>query len=826
MRVASDSDTGARLTTTAEDHDLSRTGSHDMVRIRAVFQGVVQGVGFRPAMYRLAMETGVTGFVTNTPGGALLEAEGSSAAVETLTMRLRAALPPRASLHSLEITRLDPVGYASFEIRESVQTGERLAHVPPDIATCKDCLREMADPSDRRYRYPFTNCTNCGPRYSIITALPYDRPHTTMDGFIMCADCRREYEDPLDRRFHAQPNACPRCGPAVELWAPDGNPMASGDDAIVATVEAITAGRIVAVKGLGGFHLLARADSDAVVQELRTRKRREEKPLAIMCPSLEMVHSICEVDPFEELALTGPEHPIVLLRRRVGMTPGSTGASLSHRVAPHNPCFGVMLPYTPLHHLLLAGIGLPVVATSGNVSDEPICTDEREALIRLKGLADLFLVHNRPICRHVDDSIVRIIGKREQVLRRARGFAPLPVPIAAGGSVILAVGAHLKNSVALAVGDSAYISQHIGDLDTAPARAAHERVMRDLQTLREVEARVVACDRHPDYASTLAAQRLGHDGALVVPVQHHVAHVLSCMADNGLEPPVLGVSWDGTGLGDDGTIWGGEFILVADRGETRVAHLRPFRLPGGDAAMREPRRSALGLLYAVFGDAALEMLTTDNPHWDRSSAPVLMRMIQRGVNAPLTTSAGRLFDAVASIIGLRHVSRFEGQAAMELEWLVGSQTPPEPYIIPVVKCTTHGHRDDCLVLDWEPMLRSLLRDVAASVSNAAVARGFHRALAVAIREVAVRLRIGRVVMSGGCFQNRILSETAEEMLTRSGFRAYVHQRVPPNDGGIALGQLAAARRAMSGARLDSDPIHTTHQESHGGEACVSQYPEG
>ncbi len=768
----------------------------ETVRIRAVFRGVVQGVGFRPAMYRLAVETGVKGFVSNTPGGAVLEAEGDREAVEALTMRLRSSLPPRAALHSLEITHLDSAGYERFEIRESLQAGDRVAHIPPDIATCADCLREVYDPSDRRYRYPFTNCTNCGPRYSIITALPYDRPYTTMAGFEMCPECRREYEDPLDRRFHAQPIACPQCGPKVELWDANGACLASEAGAVEASADAILSGRIVAVKGLGGFHLMARADLDDTVRELRSRKRREEKPLALMCPSVEAARAICNVSPLEERALTGPEHPIVLLSRHP-----RPGLPVSNAVAPGNPYLGVMLPYTPLHHLLLAQVGMPLIATSGNLSDEPICTDEREALMRLEGIADLFLVHNRPIHRHVDDSILRVIAGREQVLRRARGFAPLPVPLAPDGPVILAVGAHLKNAVALAVGDAAYVSQHIGDLDTAPARRAHERVVHDVQSLRDVDARIVACDLHPDYASTIAAQRLTANGASLIPVQHHVAHVLGCMADNGLAPPVLGVSWDGTGLGDDGSIWGGEFILVTHDEQSRIGHLRPFALPGGDAAMREPRRSAIGLLYACFGADAPDMLSFADERVEASDVPLLIRMIERRINSPMTTSVGRLFDAVAAIIGLRQVSRFEGQSAMELEWLVGAQAPPDAYRIEVQRAAQSRATDpERLVLDWEPMLRSILRDRDAGVPRAAIAHGFHRALATAIVDVASCCGIGRVVLSGGCFQNRVLTEMSMDMLAKSGFRTYIHQRVPPNDGGIAVGQLVAARRALAAAQ--------------------------
>ena len=767
------------------------------MRVRVAFRGVVQGVGFRPSVFRLATSLNLTGWVVNTPDGALAEVEGPRGAAERFLLEVKGALPPRASVYSMEATWLDPAGYADFEIRESIQLGSRIALVPPDIATCHECLAEMRDPNDRRYRYPFVNCTNCGPRFSIIARLPYDRPHTTMAGFAMCAACRREYEDPLDRRFHAQPNACPACGPHIALWSSDGATLAERDAALIGAVEALRGGHIVAIKGLGGFHLLALADADDVIRRLRSRKRREEKPLALMCPSLDCARALCLMEPLEERSLTGPEHPIVLMRKRP-----SPDRAISELIAPGNPYLGIMLPYTPLHHLIMAELDGPVVATSGNASDEPICTDEHEALERLAGIADCFLVHNRPIHRHVDDSIVRIVAGQEQVLRRARGFAPLPVALPHEGPVTLATGAHLKNAVALATGSQVYISQHIGDLDTRPAREAHVRVAEDLLTLYEAAPALIACDAHPDYASSIEARRRSDRAASaehgqplpqLVRVQHHYAHVLSCMLENGLEPPALGVSWDGTGLGDDGTIWGGEFLQITQTGYARVGYLRTFRLPGGDAAMREPRRSAVGVLYEIAGERALRMVQTDDPSWDDTSAPVLARMLESGVNSPRTSSAGRLFDAVACLIGLRSVSRFEGQAAMELEWAIRNDVPPASYRLAV--------RDEGLaaILDWEPMIAAIGDDHSAGVPLPAIARGFHEALIRGIVDMAIRVGLDRVVLSGGCWQNRYLTEGAIAALTEAGFRAYIHQRVPPNDGGIALGQVAAAHASLVGS---------------------------
>jgi hydrogenase maturation protein HypF len=725
---------------------------------------------------------GLVGWVANTPDGALVEVEGEAAAVEEFLTRSRNELPPRASIHSLEATHLDPVGYARFEIRESVQEGSRVAYVLPDIATCDDCLRELRDPTDRRYGYPFTNCTNCGPRYSIILRLPYDRPHTTMARFSMCPECRAEYENPLDRRFHAQPNACPQCGPHVELWDRAGNVLRTHADAIADAASAVLSGMIVAVKGLGGFHLIVDATCAEAVSRLRSRKRREEKPLAVMCPNLDAARDLCDIGLAEERVLTGPERPIVLLRKSY-----ACDDVIAPAVAPSNPQLGVMLPYTPLHHLLMDAIGRVVVATSGNLSDEPICTDEHEALERLADIADLFLVHDRPIARHVDDSVVRIILGREQMVRRARGYAPLPVTLPVSGPTVLAAGAHLKSAVALGIGSSVYVGQHVGDLDTASARKAHARAMQDLVHLYEQLPTVVATDMHPDYASTSEAHRFADELAsggcepTIVEVQHHYAHVLSCMADNGLDGSVLGVAWDGTGLGSDGTVWGGEFLLANPRDFVRVAHLRPFRLPGGEKAMREPRRSAAGLLFEVFradAPSVLPEVFAGRKAW--------VRMLESGLNSPVTTSAGRLFDAVAAIAGLRQISRFEGQSAMELEWAIRNDTPPRPYSLEVAE------RSGVLLLDWEPMIRAILRDRERRMPVAAIARGFHDALVAGIVDVAQHVGEERVVLSGGCLQNRYLTEQAVQRLRAAGLRPYWHQRVPPNDGGIALGQAYAS----------------------------------
>ena len=794
-------------------------------RLKLTVRGAVQGVGFRPFVFRLATGLGLAGWVNNSPQGVFIEAEGPRTTLEQFLLRLEKEKPPRSFIQSLEASWLDPAGHTAFEIRPSETGGNKTALVLPDIATCPDCLREIFDPQNRRHRYPFTNCTNCGPRFSIIESLPYDRANTSMKGFTMCPQCQAEYDEPRNRRFHAQPNACPVCGPHLELWRsgpakreqnaagfsePQNQPRFAerSYDALLAAAKAIREGKIVAVKGLGGFHLMTDARNDKAVRLLRERKHREEKPLALMFPSLEAIKAECEVSPLEERLLRSPESPIVLLKKI-----SNQQSAIGNSIAPGNPYLGIMLPYTPLHHLLMAELGFPVVATSGNLSDEPICTDEHEALERLRDIADVFLVHNRPIVRHVDDSIVRVMLDRELVLRRARGYAPLPINVLPAsrwqdkqncrqdaGSTILAVGAHLKNAVALSVGNQVFISQHIGDLETEQAYSAFRRVIADFEKLYEVRPQIIAADLHPDYLSTKFVKEtgraelpLGPDAQQRIPtkigVQHHIAHVLSCMAENEIAPPVLGVSWDGTGYGLDGTVWGGEFFLVTNESVERIAHLRPFRLPGGDKAVKEPRRTALGLLYEISGDAIFERKNVAPvAAFSAPELATLKTMLAKKLNSPLTSSVGRLFDAVASLINLRQQIRFEGQAAMELEFALDGVETEKRYELPLVT------RHSSLVLDWSPMIEAILVDVQQGVGVGIISARFHNALAESIVAVAKRVGQNRVVLSGGCFQNRYLTERAVRRLQAEGFRQYWHQRVPPNDGGIALGQVVAALR--------------------------------
>ena len=773
-------------------------------RVRIEIQGAVQGVGFRPFVHRLASELGLAGWVRNETRGVFIEAEGPRVDLESFLRRIREERPPRAWVQSLGESWIEPLGERGFAIRHSEEAGRKTTPILPDIAPCSDCLAEIANPSDRRYRYPFTNCTNCGPRFSILRDLPYDRPRTTMERFSMCARCRREYEDPANRRFHAQPNACPECGPAVSLRDISGGTLERGDEALRRAAQAIGEGRIVAVKGLGGFHLMVDARNASAVARLRDRKPRREKPLALMARDLDQARSLCEIDDPTASILASPEAPILLLPRRDGADLKGPLREVAGNVAPGNPGLGVMLPSTPLHHLLLKETGFPVVATSGNLSDEPICTDEEEARDRLGGIADLFLVHDRPIARHVDDSVAWVLRGEARLLRRARGFAPLPVPVKESLPVILAVGANSKNTVALGVDRRVFISQHIGDLETPESLEAFQRVLRDFLRLYEAKPVAIVHDLHPDYLSTrwaLAAGRGGEgggddsglSGVPRIAVQHHHAHLAACMAENGEEGTVLGVTWDGTGYGADGTVWGGEFLRGSFDRFDRIAHLLPFRLPGGEAAVREPRRTALALLWEIYGEAGLDR--EDLPPVKAFAPPerrLLARILEGGINAPVTTSAGRLFDGVASLLGLRQHSTFEGQSAMALEHAADPGTV-DAYPMDLAASPPGKPR----VLDWREMVEAILGDLRRGMATSAIAARFHNTLVEAVVKVAEAAGEERVALAGGCFQNRRLTEGAARRLEEAGFRVLLHRQVPPNDGSISLGQVvvAAARLA-------------------------------
>jgi hydrogenase maturation protein HypF len=722
-------------------------------RVRITLRGAVQGVGFRPFVYRLATEMSLTGWVLNSSSGLVVEVEGTPEQLRRFEERLESERPKASVVTVHESAAIPVAGSSHFEIHLSDTDSAKSVNVLPDLATCPECRAELFDPANRRFKYPFTNCTNCGPRYTIVIDIPYDRPNTSMRDFTLCPACREEYENPANRRFHAQPNACPICGPRL-------------DGTMKETADALLKGEIVALKGIGGFQLLADARQPAVVAHLRQRKHREEKPFALMMPSLEMARQYCEISAAEVGLLESQAAPIVLLCPK-------PGTDIAWNVAHCSPYLGVVLPYSPLHHLLMREFPFPLIATSGNRSDEPIAIDNDEAKARLQDIADRFLMHDRPIVRACDDSVVRLTRGRAGILRRARGYAPLGIRVGKDLPPVLAVGGHLKNTVAIAVGQDVFLSQHIGDLETLEARLAFERAIDDLCRLYSFRPEAVVCDMHPDYASTHWAEK---SGLPLIRVQHHQAHVAACAAENNVEGPYLGVSWDGTGYGLDGSIWGGEFFRVEGDQYEHVAHLRSFGLPGGDAAVREGWRSAASLLFEcrnsrLSGDGSLLMGILQEVG---SPLTKVQSMLERSINVVPTTSVGRLFDAVASIIGVAQQNRFEGQAAMLLENEVGTLRTQEAYAL------ARG--------DWGQLIPSVVEDTQAGVSASLIAVRFHNALVNWVVEVAEQVGENQVVLSGGVFQNRYLAEHAAAALESRGFTVYTHQRVPPNDGGIALGQ--------------------------------------
>jgi hydrogenase maturation protein HypF len=763
-----------------------------LTRVRARVDGTVQGVGFRPYVFRLAEELGLGGFVANDERGVVLEVEGDWETVARFLARLPREAPALAAVERVVTTPITPVGVTPFEIART-ETGHGAdALVSPDVATCAACLDELFDRADRRHRYPFVNCTDCGPRFTIVRGVPYDRPQTTMAGFQMCAACRAEYEDPRDRRFHAQPNACPVCGPSVQLVdaSRGGAPVAArGDPSVRAAAAALRAGSIVAVKGIGGYHLACRADDEDAVSALRARKHREDRPFALMAADVAAACALVALGPVEEALLCGRERPIVIAPRR-------PDAAVAAAVAPRSAELGVMLPYAPLQHLLLADCGGPLVMTSGNVSDEPIAYADDDALERLRGIADLVLVHDRPIHVRADDSVMRAVPARAPVImRRSRGHVPaslrLPVPAA---RPLLACGAELKSTFCVARGERAWVGHHIGDLREASTLRAFADGVAHFEALFAVRPEVVAHDSHPDYLST--AYALAHEGVEHVAVQHHHAHLAACLAEHGETGTAVGAILDGSGYGPDGTVWGGELLVGDLRGFARAGHLWPVRLPGGDHAVRQPWRMACAWLVAGEGEGEGEgegddiapppvppalAGAVDEPRWRAIAA-----LARGGLAAPVTTSAGRLFDAVAALCGLRATVTYEGQAAAELE---AACDPGErgTYPLPVAPG---------FVLDARETIRAVARDAAGGVAAGVIAARFHRALADAIAracvEIAGRHETDLVVLSGGVFQNVRLLAGASARLEAAGLRVLVPERLPPNDGGISFGQAAVA----------------------------------
>jgi hydrogenase maturation protein HypF len=775
---------------------------------RIALTGTVQGVGFRPFVYRAAHAAGILGRVRNDASGVTIEAFASPAVLDRFERTLRAEHPPAARVESLRSERIPAEAVTAFEIVRSGGVAERRVAIPPDLATCADCARELADPADRRHGYPFTNCTNCGPRFTIALDVPYDRPATTMARFPMCEACRREYDDPLDRRFHAQPNACPMCGPQVTALVPtpftrpphpDALPPLRGGrggwsevlvpDPIAFVAAQLREGRVAAVKGLGGYHLACDATSSAAVRLLRERKRREEKPLAVMVRDLDEARALAELLPAEAELLASVERPIVLCRRRAG-------APLAPELAPGSPLVGLLLPYAPLHHLLLAAAGRPLVMTSGNLSDEPIAFEDEDALARLGGIADAFLVHDRPIASRADDSVTRVVAGKPLVMRRSRGFVPRPVrlrrPVA---RPILAVGAQLKNVFCLARGDEATLGPHVGDLDDLETFASFEAAVARLETFLALRPEAIACDLHPLYLSTrYARERAAALGVPLVEVQHHHAHVASAAAEHGLLGPVLGLAWDGTGLGTDGAAWGGELLLVDGARSDRLGTFRPVALAGGDRAIRDPWRVALAALLDAFDGAPPLDRIPLFADVDAKELDVVRRMLAGGVNAPLAHGVGRLFDAAGALALGRPKARFEGQLALALDAAVDDADPGAAYPYHLARAAGLWQ------LDLRPLWRALAEDVVERRNAAAVSARFHEALAEGGAELVRRAAsdCGKlpVVLTGGCFQNARLAAGIVRRLGGS-FEVYQHAFVPPGDGGIALGQAVVADAVLT-----------------------------
>ena len=757
-----------------------------MPRWRIRVDGVVQGVGFRPFVYRIARARALTGWVRNRPEGVEIEVQGPEAELRSFREALEAERPAPARLRKIDTT-LQPEfdGEAAFEIRASAGGAETRPSVPADLATCPECAQEIRDPRARRFRYPFTNCTYCGPRFTIIAGMPYDRPRTSMRGFPLCPDCGREYGDPLDRRFHAQPVACPVCGPRLRLLDSEGRTLAETEDALAGAVRALAEGRVLGLKGIGGWQLLVDALQEAAVGRLRERKLREEKPFAVMFPDLDQVRAYLQVREAEARLLQGAEAPILLLHTREA----TEAPPLASNIAPRNPYIGAFLPYSPLHHLLLADLDRPLVCTSGNVSEEPMVFEDEAFRERLGGIADLFLAHDRPILRPVDDSVLRLDAAGPTILRRARGYAPLAQAFLEPAPAVLALGAHQKSTVALASGGQVVVSQHLGDLQSPAATALLARTVADLLDFLQIAPERLACDLHPDYASTRLAERLAAERALdLVRVQHHHAHVAAVMAEHGVAGPVLGLAWDGTGLGPDGSIWGGEFLVVDPGGYRRVAHLAPFRLPGGEQAIREPCRAALGLLHAFCPE---EAETFASAWFSEAERRTFRTVLERGLNAPLTSSVGRLFDAVAAIAGIRAGRGFEGQAAMELEYAAHRSTDADSYPWGLLE-------GDPLQADPRPLLEALREDLRRGRDIPGIARRFHNSLADLALAVARRVGIPEVVLSGGCFQNGLLMDGIHMRLEAAGFRVLRPSAFPPNDGAISLGQAWVAAQEGRG----------------------------
>jgi len=770
-------------------------------RFQISIKGAVQGVGFRPFIYKVANELNLKGTISNNIKGVSIDVEGEEVLLKEFINRIKSDKPKHSLISAFEINQLKVNGYDDFKIVNSSSSGDPTAIIQPDISVCDECLAEMFDPNNRRYLYPFINCTNCGPRFSIIKSLPYDRPNTSMRLFEMCDDCKEEYSNPNERRFHAQPIACSKCGPNVKLLDNTGELICEKYSAIKTVVEKINHGKVIALKGLGGFQLIVNASDDNAIRELRNRKHRDEKPFALMFPSIEIVKEHCIVSDVEEKLLKSPESPIVLLRKKscisdlapgirnltigVQSTKGGQASSLSEFVSPQNPYLGVMLPYTPLHHLIMKDLLEPIIATSGNISEEPMCIDEKEALEKLAGIADYFLVHNRPIIRPVDDSVIRVVKSREMILRRARGYAPLPISIRNSTEEnFISVGAHLKNVIALKKGNEIFNSQHIGDLSNTEAEKYFEATISDFQKMYKVNPDFLVHDLHPDYSSTKYCL---HNNIKTIEVQHHLAHIAACYEEKKLNGNCFAVCWDGTGYGFDKTIWGGEFFTYDESDYKHIAQFRQFRLPGGEAAVKDSRRSLIGILYDIFkDDIPYPKLSFSD---SQNELTLFVKMLQKNINCFTTSSMGRIFDAVSSLLNLCHKSFYEGQAAMMLEF-AADETVNTYYNFSLIE-------GDKFIIDWQPMFEEILNDLEKKIPATEISSKFHNTLIEVIITLSKRIGLKDVILTGGCFQNKFLLERTIDKLIANGFTPHWNEQIPPNDGGISFGQAVFANHYIN-----------------------------
>jgi len=788
---------------------MSKTARQSLKSASISVRGIVQGVGFRPFVYGLAVKHNLKGWVYNTSEDVKIEVEGAAEDIRQFEQELGTKAPPLAQIENVTIEYHSPRGYKNFEIRQSQVQEGKYQLISPDVATCQACLGELLNPEDRRYRYPFTNCTNCGPRFTIIEDMPYDRPKTTMRHFQMCPQCQAEYDNPLDRRFHAQPNACPQCGPQVQLVDNQGSlvtPILSGSNPIAAAGRFLKEGKIVAIKGLGGFLLACDATNDTVVKTLRQRKKRSSKPFAIMVATVGEAKRHCYVSPEEENLLTSPQSPIVLMRWR-------EDSSVSREVAPNLRFLGVMLPYTPLHHILLRDTGQPLVMTSGNLSEEPIARDNDEALRRLAGIADYFLIHNRDIYSRYDDSVAIVERGTSQLIRRARSYAPYPIRLSFKTRQVLGCGAEEKNTFCLTKDNYAFLSQHIGDMENMETLEHFDSTISLYKRLFHIQPEIIAHDLHPDYLATKYARELGESGIKLIPVQHHHAHIASCLADNGLESPVIGVAFDGTGMGADGNIWGGEFLVADYRHFRRAGHLEYLPLPGGAAAIKRPYRTAIGYILTLLGENALNQDLPAMREADDTEIEVIKRQIERRINSPLSSSMGRLFDAISALLGIRSEIDYEGQAAVELEMAALASYGEEPSSViarSVSDEAISGNNESypyrivedegIRIVRLRDLLSAVIEDLHQGISKGTISVKFHNTVAQMINEmchlIANETGVSQVALSGGVFQNRLLLKKTVSLLENSDFQVFTHRQVPCNDGGISLGQAVIANFAV------------------------------